>query len=60
MKLGQSSVAAATAEDLIVLKTLADRSIDRRDIEELIELYGSELDFEYINKTLAEITRSLE
>lgn len=47
-KLGDRFVRIATPEDLIVLKTLADRAIDRRDIEELREIYGATLDENYI------------
>jgi len=42
----------ATPEDLIILKTLADRSIDRRDIEELREIFSNSLDETYITATL--------
>lgn len=49
-KLGENFVRVATPEDLIVLKTIADRSVDRRDIEELRELFGNLLDEDYIAK----------
>jgi hypothetical protein len=43
----------ATPEDLIVLKTLADRPIDRRDIAELREIFGDALDDKYIDGMLS-------
>ncbi|MBF0492154.1 MAG: nucleotidyltransferase [Deltaproteobacteria bacterium] len=51
-KLGKNYVKIATPEDLIVLKTLADRSVDRRDIEELRELFEKKLDEKYIKRKL--------
>ncbi len=50
--LGDSFVRIATPEDLIILKTMADRSVDRRDVEELRELFGKKLDEAYIKKKL--------
>lgn len=59
-KLGNHFVRVATPEDLIILKTLADRSIDRRDIEELRELFGKLLDEKYIQKKLKRLKEQLE
>ena len=59
-KLGQRWVRVATPEDLIILKTLADRSIDRRDIEELRELFKGKLDEQYIQKKLSKIEKMLK
>jgi hypothetical protein len=42
----------ASVEDLIVLKTLADRPVDRRDVEELREIFGTEIDSIYIESKL--------
>lgn len=39
----------ASPEDIIVLKSLADRSIDKRDIQELREILGKKLDETYIH-----------
>ncbi len=50
--LGEKIVRIATPEDLIILKTMADRSVDRRDIEELRELFGEKLDEKYIQKKM--------
>ena len=49
----------ATPEDLIVTKTLADRPVDRRDIEELRELFQGKLDEVYVKRTLRRIRRAL-
>jgi len=48
---GNIFVQVATPEDLIVMKTLADRPIDRRDIQELRELFKN-LDERYIERRL--------
>ncbi len=42
----------ATPEDIIILKTLADRPIDRRDVAELREIFAGALDETYISTTL--------
>lgn len=42
----------ATPEDLIILKTLSDRPIDRRDIAELREIFEGKLDENYVDSTL--------
>ncbi len=57
--LGEDFVRIATPEDIIVLKTLANRSIDRRDIEELRELFGDLLDEKYITRQLKKINKLL-
>lgn len=43
-------VKVATPEDLILLKKVADRSIDQRDISELEEIFSDTLDRKYIQK----------
>jgi len=60
LKLSQSRVKVASPEDLIIMKTLADRPIDRRDIEELKELFGRKLDSRYIQRRLKLIQKDLE
>jgi predicted nucleotidyltransferase len=45
-----AKIRVARVEDLILLKKIADRAIDRRDIEELEELYGTALDRRYLNR----------
>lgn len=52
---GKTSLKIATPEDIIIMKTLADRPIDRRDVQELREILKS-IDERYIQKRL-EITR---
>ncbi|MCE9625601.1 MAG: nucleotidyltransferase [Deltaproteobacteria bacterium] len=59
-KLGDKIVKVATPEDLIILKTLADRSIDHRDIEELKEIFGKTLDQKYISKKLKTLKKILD
>ncbi len=59
-KLGKKKIKIATPEDLIILKTLADRSIDRRDIEELKELFGKKLDEEYMAHKLKHLRKILK
>jgi predicted nucleotidyltransferase len=59
-KLGDIFVRVATPEDLIILKTLANRTIDRRDIEELRELYGKKLDENYIERQLTRLKMKLD
>lgn len=59
-KLGNKKVKIATPEDLIILKTLADRSIDRRDIEELKEIFSGKLDQRYLRKKLASLQKILK
>jgi hypothetical protein len=58
--LGKHFVRVATPEDLIVLKTIADRTVDRRDIEELREIFGKSLDEAYIQKKLKYIEKLLK
>lgn len=58
--LGGRFVRIATPEDLIILKSLADRTVDRRDIEELRELFGKTLDEDYIQKRLKDLRKMLE
>ncbi len=58
--LGNHIVRVATPEDIIILKSIADRTVDRRDIEELRELFKGKLDENYIQKTLLKIRKELE
>ena len=50
----------ARPEDIIILKTLADRPVDRRDIEELKEIFGATLDKKLIRNELARVRRLLK
>lgn len=59
-KLENKKVKIATPEDLIILKTLADRSIDRRDIEELKEIFSGKLNQNYLRKKLTSLRKLLK
>lgn len=59
-KIGNQCVKIATAEDLIVLKTLADRWLDRRDNEELREIFRDKLDERYIDKKVQQMNKKLK
>ena len=52
LPLGKSVVRVASPEDLIILKTIADRPIDRRDVEEIREIFVGRLDERYIKGQL--------
>ncbi len=57
-KLGKISVKVASVEDLIILKTIANRSIDVRDIQELRELF--KVDEKYIQRRLKIIQKAID
>lgn len=59
-KIGDHFIKIATPEDLIILKTLADRSIDRRDIEELREIFKGKLDEKYMDKKVKQMQKKLK
>ncbi len=59
-KLGNDLVRVATPEDIIILKTIANRTIDLRDIEELRELFGKKLDEDYITRKLTWLKKQLD
>ncbi len=59
-KLGDTFVRIATPEDIIVLKEIAGRSVDKRDIEELRELYKQQLDEKYISQKLTRIAKMIK
>ncbi len=48
-------VRTATAEDIIVMKSIAARPIDVKDIEGILATQGSSLDFDYIRHWLADL-----
>lgn len=58
-KLGNHIVQVATVEDIIVLKTIANRSVDKRDIEELRELYKKSIDEDYVTNKLKKVNDML-
>lgn len=51
-QLGDVQINVASPEDIIVMKTIADRPIDRRDIEELNEIFSASLDRKYIGRQI--------
>ena len=53
-KIVNSSCNVATHEDLIILKTLADRPIDRRDVAELREIFEGNIDEAYVSQMLSQ------
>lgn len=59
-KLGRRKVPVASPEDLIIMKTLADRPIDRRDVEEIKEIFAGKLDLTYLAAQLKKIHRILK
>jgi Nucleotidyltransferase of unknown function (DUF6036) len=54
------SVPVASAEDLIIYKTVAWRDRDRSDVERLLVLYGSEVDLDRIRSIVGEIASVLD
>ena len=58
--LGGVRVPVATPEDLVVLKAVAWRGIDKSDITELIVRHHPDMDFERIRTTLAQFFEVLE
>ena len=47
----------ARAEDILILKTLALRETDRRDIEGIVAAQGSRLDLAYLRANVSKLTR---
>lgn len=61
IRVGDLRLRVATPEDLIVMKTISDRPIDRRDVAELRECMGSKINEKYVSariKKIQELTRS--
>lgn len=52
-------VRTATAEDIVVMKSIAGRPRDVDDIERIIATQGKKLDAEYIRRWLAEFSEAL-
>jgi predicted nucleotidyltransferase len=53
-------IPVATAQDLIVYKTIAWRDRDRHDVEALLRLHRSEVDLDYIRERVAEFAEAIE
>lgn len=47
MMLGEVEIFVATAEDLILLKLIADRPQDRQDVEGIVDVQADEIDWNY-------------
>ena len=54
------AVPVASAEDLIVYKTVAWRDRDRADVERLLVLYGSRVDLDWIRSIIGQVAAVLE
>ncbi len=50
----------ATAQDLIIYKTIAWRDRDRQDIEALLRLHRSDVDLDYVRARIAEFAEAIE
>ena len=50
----------ATAQDLVVYKTIAWRDRDRSDVEELLRLHRSSIDLAYIRARIAEFAEAID
>lgn len=53
-------IPVATAQDLIVYKTIAWRDRDRHYVEALLRLHRSEVDIDYIRARVAEFAEAIE
>jgi len=56
---GGRSIRVAVAEDIILLKLLADRPKDRQDIRDILEARGSDLDRALLDREAAELELEL-
>ncbi|MCE9546569.1 MAG: hypothetical protein K8T25_13765 [Planctomycetia bacterium] len=53
-------VPVITAEDLIIMKTLAGRSRDTDDVERLVSLRRDEIDWEYVFTTAEQLQKAVD
>ncbi|MDD9932452.1 MAG: hypothetical protein OXT09_02550 [Myxococcales bacterium] len=53
-------IPVATAQDLIIYKTIAWRDRDRHDVEALLRLHRSDVDLDYIRARVAEFAEAIE
>ena len=53
-------IRVATAEDLVVFKTVAWRDRDRGDIERLLQLHGREMDLDRVRRLVREFSDALD
>ena len=54
------AIPMATAQDLIVYKTIAWRDRDQRDVEDLLRLHRSRIDLTYIRDRVAEFAEAID
>jgi predicted nucleotidyltransferase len=60
ISIGGVDIPVATAQDLIVYKTIAWRDRDRHDIEALLRLHRSEVDLDYIRAIVIEFAQAID
>jgi hypothetical protein len=58
--IGGSTVPVATAEDLLLLKAVSNRTRDAQDVQQLLKKLKSTLDREYLQKQLVELAKALD
>lgn len=58
--LGNVKARIATAEDLVIYKAVAWRQRDKSDVEQLIQLYSSSIDFARVERVIGEFAAALE
>jgi hypothetical protein len=58
--IGSHLVRLATAEDLIVMKLLAGRPRDQQDVEGIVLVHGTELDWDYCMTTATELGKAID
>ena len=50
----------ATAQDLIIYKTVAWRDRDKRDVEDLLRLHRGKVDLEYVRETIDAFAQAID
>lgn len=60
VEFGDASIPILSAEDILVIKAIFDRSQDWADIEAVCKLQGGDLDLEYMSRWLNEIVGSAD
>jgi hypothetical protein len=57
---GEATVPVAVAQDLVIYKAVAWRDRDRADIERLLRLHVSGIDFDYVRRVVEEFAAALD